>query len=772
MKRQSSRKFSILALLFLAISVPLALYSVTNLTSFDTRNKAADLTLDVETCQIKFPYVNPSTIELNKTVQAQVSAYTPGEAITQVMVMDRAGNSIVKKDFDTGVDKVSENFTLTPKEAGDLGILGTLTTDKGTRPCVVQSNKQVMAVDANNAPEFSTQPTAAKPSNVIKVNDSYQYQLQATDGESDNINYAFSFTPDSDWLKATVVENGASGKLTLKFSGTPDKPGSYLANVFIHDGYNSHLRAQTWVINVDQDKNDTPKVTIIKPSADTEVSKGENVTISWEGADLNQIVRYELYVSTNPGNANTWIAIDKSISPKVGNYIFNTKDIDEGTYQFIVRAVDNYTPPGIGTGISPKVTIGKADDGKGPDDGVVLQEAQIVNISPSNESSIKNKNAIISATLIPSKDATINKETIKIVFDDQDITSKTRTTQGTDNSYVLSYTPETEHKEGAHKVTVTFEDSKGNKAEKSWTFTVIPEETENTDTYNIFGFQIPKRIVWIVLAGLAILLLALIVPWLLYLAWRGTKDNDEYEITYKNSTPIQPDNTPVTFVQNNNEEVVKKLEEKVIIEEKKEIENSKPKNPIFSFNKTEVVKEEVKPEVVTPVVPPVLQPEPMTPPVINNVITPTPVPTPIPAPVIVETPKVETPVVLPVVEEIKEVKTEEIAIPEKIEETPVQINQDIQAPTLVVTPDENVEIEIPKPTDTISEPVPVVVENEEDEYSSDDILANTNKELEELAEKLKKKEEMLSEFLPTQSNTAPSSTPSDVTNTPATPVAN
>jgi hypothetical protein len=343
------------------------------------------------------------------------------------------------------------------------------------------------------------------------------------------------------------------------------------------------------------------------------------------------------------------------------------------------------------------VTVGKADDGKGPDDGVVLQEAQIVNISPSNESSIKNKNAIISATLIPSKDATIKKETIKIVFDDQDITSKTRTTQGTDNSYVLSYTPETEHKEGAHKVTVTFEDSKGNKAEKSWTFTVIPEESENTDTYNIFGFQIPKRIVWIVLAGLAILLLALIVPWLLYLAWRGTKDNDEYEITYKNSTPIQPDNTPVTFVQNNNEEVVKKLEEKVIIEEKKELENSKPKNPIFSFNKTEVVKEEVKPEVVTPVVLPVLQPEPMTPPVINNVITPTPTP----APVIVETPKVETPVVLPVVEEINEVKTEEIAIPEKIEETPVQINQDIQAPTLVVTPDENVEIQIPQPTDSI-----------------------------------------------------------------------
>lgn len=761
MKRQSSRKFSILALLFLTISVPLALYSITNLTSFDTRNKAADLTLDIETCQIKFPYVNPSSIELNKTVQAQVSAYTPGEAITQVMVMDRAGNSIVKKDFTTGIDKVAENFTITPKEVGDLGILGTLTTDKGTRPCVVQSNKQVMAVDANNAPEFSTQPTSAKPSNVIKVNESYQYQLEATDSESDNINYAFSFTPDSSWLKATVVENGASGKLTLKFTGTPDKPGSYLANVFIHDGYNSHLRAQTWVINVDQDKNDTPKVTIIKPSIDTSLSRGDNITVSWEGADLNQIVRYELYISTNPGNANTWIAIDKTISPKVGNYVFNTKDISEGVYQFIVRAVDNYTPPGIGTGISPKVTIGKAQDGKGPDDGVVLQEAQVVNISPSNESSIKNKNAIISATLIPSKDATIKKETIKIVFDDQDITEKSRTTQGSDNSYVISYTPEKEHTEGAHKVTVSFEDSKGNKAEKSWTFTVIPEDSGSTDNYNIFGFEIPKRIVWIVLAGLAILLLALIVPWLLYLAWRGTKDNDEYEITYNNTTPIQPDNTPVTFVQSNIEDKKEEVKKELDLNKEESKDDTKPKNPIFSFNKTVVKNEEIK--EVTPVVPPiipVLQPEPMTPPVIKNVITPTPD--------VVMAQKEIVEMNPPIVNDFKVEETPKV---ENLEESQPTLPQEATTPTLVVTPEEKVEIEIPQPTDTMVETVPVV-EEEQEEESTDDILSNTNKELEELAEKLKKKEEMLSEFLPTQSNTAPSSTPSQDDNTSATPVAN
>ncbi len=553
MRKHATKKFSLLALLFLAISIPLAIYSIINLGSFDTRDKAANVTLDVESCQISFPYVTPQSIEVNKTIQATVSAQTPGEAITKVSIMDRTGTEVLKKEYDTGKDQIYEMFTLNPKEVGDFGVLGTLTTDKGTRPCVVENNRTVMVVSNNNAPEFKTIPTSAQPSNIIKVKESYQYLFEATDEEKDTINFAFSFTPDANWLKATVVENGTSGKLSIKFTGIPDKPGSYLANIFIHDGYNAHLRAQTWVINVDQGQNDIPKVSVIKPSTDLTVKKGESVTVSWEGADLNQIVRYELYVATNPGNANTWVAVSKNLSPKIGTYVYDTNNLAEGTYQFVIRAIDNFDPPATGSGFSSKVTItGKGGETPtpGPDDGVVIKEAQIINLSPSNESSIKNRNAIISATLVPGNQALIKKESIKIILDDNDVSGKTRINEGSDNTYTVLYTSEQEFSDGIHKVSVSFEDDKGNKTEKSWIFTILPVDSGSNDTYNIIGFEIPKRLAIIVAAGLAILLLALIVPWLLYLAWRGSKDEDDdatYQTVYQSTIPPrQESNLPQT----------------------------------------------------------------------------------------------------------------------------------------------------------------------------------------------------------------------------------
>lgn len=658
MRRNTTRKFSILALLFILLSLPLAIYSIINIPSFDTREKAADLTMDTQTCLIRFPYINPSSIEINKTVQAIVSANTPNEAILSVSVMDRTGTAVLSKEYTDGRDSISEKFTLSPKTEGDFGILGTLTTDKGTRPCVVESKKTVMVVSTNNAPEFKTQPTSAKPSNAIKVNDNYQYQLEATDTEKDNINFAFSFTPNATWLKATVIENGTNGRLTIKFTGIPDKPASYLANIFIHDGYNAHLRAQTWVISVDQDKNDVPKVSIIHPSTDIKVQKGEKITVSWEGTDLNQITKYELYIATNPGDENTWMLINKDISHKVGNYIVDTKNIKDGTYQFVVRAMDNYQPPAIGMGVSAKVTIGQEKQ-EGPDDGVVIQQATIINLSPSNESHIKNKTAVISATLIPSKEASIVKDSIKVFFDDIDITEKTRIAEnGEDKSYSVIYSPEKPHSEGIHKVKISFEDTKGNKAEKEWTFTVIPDTDDNSDVFKIFGFEIPKRIATIVAAGLAILLLALIVPWLLYLAWRGTKDNDEdyYEEMYKNTTSPTPPNTTLT-----------------VDTEEKPIEVTEEQKPKFTFAKFDLMKRKKEDNI-------------------DQVVTQT---------------EPEIPV------QTEEIKAEPI---QSTQQQPENM-QDIQ----------------------------------------EEIEEDTNRELEELAAKLRAKEEMIDQFIQPEQSSAPSS---------------
>lgn len=547
-RKYSKRKLPLLALAFAVLAIPLTVYALLNLESLDTRNRAAVEEPILNSCVISFPYVNPASVEVGKTVQVQVIANIEGEAITKVNIMERSGDVLFEKDYTEGNDTISEIFLFSPEETGDYGMLGTVTTaEDTTKPCVLEGNRSVRALSSNVAPEFKTQPTAAKPSNAIKVGDTYEYLMQVEDLEGDTINWAFSFTPDQEWFKYTVVEDGGEGKLTIKFAGIPTEPASYLANIFVHDGYNQHLRAQTWVISVAQDKNDIPQVTVYSPSEETTVKQGETIKVSWEGTDLNNIVKYELYIASNPGNQNSWTAIDTNLSSKVGNYIFDTSLTNPGTYQFIVRATDNGTPAETGTGISPKVIIGSASepeepDEETPDDGIVLLDPQVINISPSNNSKLKNKYPVISATLIAGTESEIESDSIVMVVDDKDVSKDLKINEISEGEFTVIYTTEQEYKAGAHKVDISFEDSSGNKAEKSWTFSVVEEE-ESSDTYNIFGFEIPKRTALIIGAGLGILLLALIVPWLLYLAWRGSKE-DDYESIYESTSPVIPSSPP------------------------------------------------------------------------------------------------------------------------------------------------------------------------------------------------------------------------------------
>jgi hypothetical protein len=551
MKRYASRKsvqkrLPVLVALFLLVAIPLAVYGLATLDSFDTRNRAAEEEFTPNTCSISFPYVNPESVPVGDVVHVQVSAYIPNEGITLIRIFNRTGDELLNKSYDGTSDKVTEIFTFTPEQIGKDNITGAVTTVEGAKPCVLEGAASVLAVTTNLAPEFVTQPTGAKPSNAIKVNDNYEYTLQVEDAENDTINYDFSFTPDAEWLHNTVIEDGGDGKLTIKFAGVPDKPASYLANIFVHDGYTAHLRSQSWVISVEQDKNDVPKVTIYEPAKETSVTQGEVVGVAWEGTDLNKITKYELFISANPGNSNRWLPIDTSLSAKVGRYLFDTSDMLPGTYQFVVRATDNGEPTATGLSVSPKVIIGAAQpeepDEEEPDDGVVLQDPQVTNISPSNNSQVRNLHALVTATLIAGTEAKIDKESIKLVLDDKDLTEDLKVNEISESEMTITYTPEDEYRTGLHKATVSFSDSNGDKAEKSWVFTVVASEDEEEDTYNILGFEIPKRTAWILGGGIGILILALIVPWLLYLAWRGS--GDSYEEVYTKTKPVLPDTSP------------------------------------------------------------------------------------------------------------------------------------------------------------------------------------------------------------------------------------
>ncbi|HVX92901.1 MAG TPA: hypothetical protein VHA74_02180 [Candidatus Dojkabacteria bacterium] len=700
------------------LSIPLGVYGLISLNNFDTSSNAGNQDQAVNSCFITFPYVNPQSVQVDKKVQVQISAYVPDEKIKEINIIDNAGTPVFDKKYTQATNRVIDIFIFSPKTIGAYNFMGTVTTDKASRPCVVQSSTGVNVVATNTAPTFQTLPNNAIPSNAIKVGDDYQYTLKVVDAESDTINYSFSFTPDTDWLKYTVLDDGGKGKLTLKFSGKPDRPASFLANIFVHDGYINHLVSQAWVISVDQDKNDIPKVTVIEPSTAQTVKRGDVLKISWSTQDLNKITKYDLFYATNPGNSSTWVPIAKGLSVKIGNYLFDTSKLALGKYTFIVQATDNFTPPATGTGVSPVVTIDTVGGtNNGPDDGPQLVDPQIINISPTNNSQIKNKRAAISATLIAGTDATIKKDTIKVALDDKDITETVSINPISDTEYTIVYNPTTDYSLGVHKVSVTFEDSKSGKGSKEWNFELIADTTNN-DNINIFGWSIPKRTIYIVAGGIGLLVLAILIPWLLYLAWRGSRDQEEYDYTniYNHTKPIEPTSSNTNNINQYNNITPRPITPSS--QSFKEEESTSAKAEVIDEMNSETVSSfKSYPEFE-----------------VSNKVEEKPVT------------KIEEPKVVKEVEKIVETKTVE---PAKIEPPITNVNVTVQQPQPIkpITPSQPI-VSAPKPVNqpvTVTEEesdLPAIISASEDE-TTDTSTTETDSSYEELlrlAEQLNQQE--------------------------------
>lgn len=549
LSKRRRMKFSLVASLFILLTIPLAVYALIQGDSFDTGSDASEGEV-VNMCSMNFLYVNPETLQVGSVTQVGLTGYVvdEGESIISVSVTDSSGNSLFQKEYPDGVTQIAEAFTYAANSQGDTRMLGVMKTSLTAHPCVLADARgSVLSVLASNsAPTFTSDPyVSATPSSVISLDDTYHYQLTATDIDGDNIHYAYSFTPNAAWLKMSVVEDGSEGSLVLDFSGTPKDYASFLANVFIHDGYNTHLSSQSWVISVEPTENDIPIVTVTRPVGRIEITAGEILQISWNATDRNQLVNYRVYIATNPGNANTWIAINENLSYQVGQYLLDTSNITPGIYKVIVQAVDNQEPAAIGTGISGEIAVssplptdpgnpGDPDDPK-PDDGPVLVEPQISNVQPANKSTVTNERVTISTTLITADNTEVDLDSIVFKLDDKELTNKLDVAEITDSEVKVIFRPTEDLEQGEHRVYVEFETSDGKKATRDWTFTLDSDDASN-DTFSFFGFEISKRTAYIIGAGIVVLLLALMIPWLLYLAWRDD-DDDLYDV-YPTSPPV------------------------------------------------------------------------------------------------------------------------------------------------------------------------------------------------------------------------------------------
>ena len=525
-QRKSRRGRSLFLTFLLLLSIPVFVIGLLQDESFDIRNRAFD---DIEVseenpCVITFPNVNPYSLEINSTFRVQIDAVTTSLGVQAISIKDENNNDLFSKTYETNPQRISESFFFTPTVEKAYEIKGImLDFNKKSYECVVSSTHDVegvRAVSNNSKPVFTSSPKSSKPSQSIRTGDIYEYKLVAEDLDKDTINYSFSFTPGNLWLKPTVIEDGGNGRLTIKFRGSTEQPASYLANVFIHDGYSRHLSSQSWVISVSPKENDIPSVKIINPYEPILIKEQNILKVRWDSRDINHISKFEMYVSSNPTNEKSWITINRNIPYNATTQDINTTELKDGTYRIILRAIDNQNPPAIGMDISEEIVISKGQtEGKEPDDQVALEEPQIINFSPTSTDDISNNRPTIKASLIASVGESVIQESILVKLDNIDITKKIKINKISDSEYTVLYLPEEELSKGVHKVEITFKDSAEKEVSKDWTFTISGEEVD-PDSFNIFGYFINKRVAMIIGGGIALLILAIFTPMIIFAVWK------------------------------------------------------------------------------------------------------------------------------------------------------------------------------------------------------------------------------------------------------------
>ena len=539
---KSDRKRFLLFSLFLVLCLPLIVWQVVN-ENFDLRNLAFNevKVSEENPCVISFPNVNPYTLEVGKTVRIQVEGIAQGSGITSVLITDTTGEELFTKEYESSKTEIGETFEFTPTESKAYEIIGTLSEGSYSTACVISSPydvKGVRAVANNSAPEFVSSPVDSNPSQDIDTGINYEYTLTATDAEGDFINYVFSFTPNNKWLKYTVINDGSNGNLKIQFKGSTSEPASYLANVFIHDGYSKHLRSQSWIISVNPDENDIPRVTLLSPWEALTVSQGDPLNIKWAATDSNAITHYELYLAQSLQDEESWYPVNKNIAYNVEAYTIDTTDISAGTYKAVIKATDNQTPPLVGRGVSALIEI-LGEEFNMPDDQVQIPEPQIINVSPTAEDDISNLLITIRASLLASEGADIVEDSIVIKVDGIDVTSKVKFNKISESEYTVIYQTDQQFEAGLHKVEINFTDNQDLKAEKSWTFN-ITSEIEDPDKFYFFGYGISKTIVYVVGGGILLLILALVIPLILVKVWKEDKETTEEDTTLKQPQPINP----------------------------------------------------------------------------------------------------------------------------------------------------------------------------------------------------------------------------------------
>ncbi len=280
----------------------------------------------------------------------------------------------------------------------------------------------ITVVNVNKLPTISSTPTTL----TINESEAWQYQIQSSDVDSDNLKYYLVFAPDfleintqtgliktknnasriseniniAEYRVVIGVDDGVSGTTTQEFTIRVEK--GRVANLT--------APAPTEPTQPTPEPQNTPsQISINTPKENTELSGVQNF-IEWSVYDPDGIQEITLNYSSD---LETWTEIVSKTEDSFARYSWDVTAIADGKYYLQIKVKDKKDE--VVAKVSKPFLIKNAP--------VVVEEKKplIVNIKPENDKVLTESPLNITGDFAPAEGEEINPDSFKLSLNDKDI---------------------------------------------------------------------------------------------------------------------------------------------------------------------------------------------------------------------------------------------------------------------------------------------------------------------------------------------------------------
>ena len=392
----------------------------------------------------------------------------------------------------------------------------------GSNPYSACSLRIINIRNTNIPPQINSAPPADR---TITVNESWQYQVQASDANGDAITFSLLNNP------GFLSINAATGLIST--NAAAKNPGTYTITIVARDTYGGSA-SQDFQLVVTAAATTPPApppppatnqngiVTIVLPVADAQLSGNKN-QVAWEASDPDGIKEIRLSYSTDQANWKSIVALpgDKT------SYSWDVLDLEPGDYYLRVEILDNQDK--MTSAVSGKFAI-VAEPENIPG---TATKPLIISVKPEDSSNISERRPKITGDFTPPAGGMINASSFTLKIDDKELTTSCTVTVTS-----FSCTPTEDLSLGVHKVHAEVKSNDEQTASRDWTFTIITPVPVNSAATQTTGVQLNSQLITILLIACCLLSLLLIIPWILYLMWR--RRNEKIEETYAEEQTVNP----------------------------------------------------------------------------------------------------------------------------------------------------------------------------------------------------------------------------------------